>query len=220
MMLARTIVGFFALCAALAIVGCGPSGSSNAAPPPEPPKQVLRRMVELRAASKYADLAQHIVSGRSAETVQTLMAMDSFLHANEAFIDYVTREVSPGLARVVDQSHLGASQDVFSRGVDLLDEVISGDKARVAFTIENQIPARQAHFQLVSGHWLFDPGDGYDPAIPAAFDRMAVGLRQALSELKNGRITPAQLNDNPQRLIDEVRTRLAPGLKMLPNREG
>ncbi|MFN0136685.1 MAG: hypothetical protein ACKVS9_11290 [Phycisphaerae bacterium] len=200
----------------LLLGGCGPSGSSQAAAPPTPPKQVLRKLIELRAASKYAELSKHVVPSRAAETVQTLMAVDSFLHANEALIDHVTREVSPGLARVIDQSRLGQAQDVFSRGVDLLDEVISGDAAQVAFTIESQIPARTARFRLVGGQWLLDPGDGYHAAIPAAFERMAVGLRQTLEELRSGRMSAAQLTENPQKLIDDVRTRLTPGLSMLP----
>ena len=74
---------------------------------------------------------------------------------------------------------------------------------------------KRAELRRIGDTWRYDPGPGYDPELPRAFHRMARGLRQALQEIKSGRLSPQMLRDDPDLLVKEVEVRLLPGVKML-----
>lgn len=198
------------------LAGCNTSSSAAGRADATTPRQVLAKLRELRAASKYREMETWIVPERAGEVARTLLAIDGFINANEALVNFVQQNVSPGLARVIDQSYLAQSLDIFSSGIGWLDEVVDGDAATVAFTIEAKIPARHAQLVRVGGSWRYDPGGGFDPAMPAAFDRMALGLRQSLDDLRSGKLSLETLRDDPRRLLEEIRLRLMPGVNMLP----
>lgn len=157
-----------------------------------------------------------VVAGRAHQVVKTLMAVDEFLRANRALCDYVRDEFAVGLSQSIDQSRWGASLDIFSRYVELIEERIEGDQATVSFTVDGRLPLRHARLVRIDGVWRYDPGPGYSPQLPTAFERMARGLRQVLDDLKSGRVSANAVRADPQRLIEEVRVRLLPGVKMLP----
>jgi hypothetical protein len=45
---------------------------------------------------------------------------------------------------------------------------------------------------------------------------MAEGLRATLRDLQAGKLDPAEMRRDPNKLIEAVRVRLAPGIRMLP----
>src|SRR5262249_31668613 len=128
--------------------------------------------------------------------------------------------LSGGLAASIDQSHLGASLDIFSIGVQFVSETIDGDRAEVAYTVDGRVPLRRAALLRTGGAWRYDPGPGYDPALPSAFDRMADGLRMVTEDLRSGRISHDAIVGDPDRLLEEVRVRLLPGVKLLKRPAG
>jgi hypothetical protein len=156
------------------------------------------------------------VPRRATEVVKTLMAVDEFLRANRTLCDYVRDEFALGLSQSIDQSQWGAHLSIFSRYVELVDERIEGGTATVSFTVDAQLPVQHARLVRSDGMWRYDPGDGYDPRLPAAFQRMARGLRQVLDDLREGRLPAEAVRADPQKLVEEVRVRLVPGIKMLP----
>jgi hypothetical protein len=157
-----------------------------------------------------------IVPGRTHEVVKTLMAVDDFLRMNRTLRNYVREEFAIGLSQSIDQSHWGAHLDIFSRYVELVAEHVEGETATVSFTVDGRLPVQRAHLVRTDGVWRYDPGPGYDPQLPAAFQQMARGLRQVLDDLKDGRLPADAIRADPARLIEEVRVRLVPGIKMLP----
>ncbi len=192
----------------------------RAAPPSAAAARTPRATIELilasRDAGSYQTLNELIVAERVHEVVKTLLAVDEFLHANKSLCDYVRETFAVGLSQSIDQSHWGAHLDVFSRYVELVDQRIQGETATVTFTVDGQVPVHRARLVRVDGAWRYDPGSGYDPQLPAAFERMARGLRQVLDDLKSGRLSAEAIRAEPQRLVEEVRVRLQPGIKMLP----
>lgn len=174
----------------------------------------------LRRSGTYAKMEELIVPERRHEVSRTLVAVDDFLHANAEICRYVREHVAFGAAQAMDQSALVAHLDIFSPYVELLHENVEGDRATVAYQVDRSLPLKYAELRRVDGRWLYDPGPGYLPEIPAAFGRMARGLRQVLAELRSGRLPAEELRANPDRLLEEVRLRLAPGARMLPKRSG
>ncbi len=179
------------------------------------PRQTIEKIVELRGTGSLAALAPLLISERAAPVLETLAALDEFLLANRQLCDHVRERVTPGLALLIDQSHMGDALDVFSTHVKVLGEQVDGDRATVSFLVNARLPVEHATLRRVDGSWRYDPGEGYDPSLPRAFRTMAEGVRRVLDDLRSGRLAPDALRTDPQRLLDEMRVRLAPGVKLL-----
>lgn len=198
--------------------GCGrwPWQASAASERPAP-RAAAERLVAARQVGGYNAVSELCLPGAAEPVVRTLMAVDGFLAANAALCSYVRDHVSFGLAQMVDFSELGRNLDLFSRNVKIVSDTVHGDQASVAFMVNDELPLRRAAFRWFDGAWRYDPGDGYDPQLLEAFDRMARGLRLVLSDLESGRIDAQALWTDPEQLVEEVRLRLLPGVKLLPS---
>lgn len=189
---------------------------SDAAESRRSPRATVEALLEARGASSYQRMEPLILPGRAHEVVKTLMAVDEFLHADRMLCEYVRDHLTPGLSGSIDSSSWAAHLGVFSRYVELIDERIDGTSATVSFTIDGRVPVQRARLELVNGSWRYDPGPGYDPQLPAAFQRMSRGLNRVLDDLNSGRLAADEIRDRPELLIEELRVRLMPGIKMLP----
>jgi hypothetical protein len=206
--------------ASIGCVGCARSSSqsqeaSKAGDPAETPRETLVRLIAAREAHAYRDMRALILSQQAEQVITYLMAADDFLLANREICEYVRDQVGLGLAQSIDQSHLAANLEIFSPYVELLDEVVEGDVAVVSFVVDNSLPVKRAELRRIGDTWRYNPGPGYAPELPKAFHRMARGLRQALQEIKSGRLSPEKLRNDPDLLVKEVEIRLLPGVKML-----
>jgi hypothetical protein len=209
------------LIAVVCSAGCerttGPASDGGSTPVPQrSPRATVAQLIAARRSGSYQLASALVVPGRGHEVVTTLMAVDEFLHANRALCNYVRVELGPGAAQLIDHSRWGAHLDIFSRYAEVIDEQIDGDTATVAFTVDGQLPVRHAQLRLVDGAWCYDPGAGYAAELPTAFQRMARGMRLVLDDLKGGRISAEAVRADPDLLVEEVRVRLLPGVKMLP----
>lgn len=193
-----------------------PSDPGSASAPESSPRATIARLIAVRESGSYQPMNGLIVPERVHEVVKTLMAVDEFLRVNRVLCNYVRDEFAFGLSQSIDQSQWGAHLDIFSRYVELIEERIEGNTATVSFTVDGRLPVQRARLVRMDGVWRYDPGAGYDPRLPAAFQRMAGGLRQVLDELKSGSLPADAIRADPQRLVEEVRVRLLPGIKMLP----
>lgn len=196
--------------------GCGRNDSTPGGAAEPAPREVLERILELRAKRDYQQLRTLIVHPRAGEVITTLIAVDEFLAANDALCALLRQKVGVGVAEMIDQSHLGSTLDIFSRHVELLDERINGQRATVGFLINHEMPARDAHLVRDGSGWRYDPGGGYDPALPEAFRRMAAGLRDTADALRDGRVSLQEIRGNPEKLVAEVALRMGAGVRMLP----
>lgn len=202
------------------------AGSCDRAPQPFPapaaprstgsPTEVIREILRVRAAAKYAALRELVLTDRAEDVTRTLLVVDDFLAANRMLCDQIREKVGPGVSARVDQSHLADHLDVFSRYVELIGEEIEGDDAVVRFMIDGKLPARSARLRRVAGGWRYDPGSGYSDDLIRAFETMTSGLRQLADELRSGTADVAAFRENPDRLVEEVRLRMLPGVKLLP----
>ena len=204
--------------AALGCIGCKQNGTASR--PEQSPRAVLERLIAARKHGQNQEFEKLVVAERCHDLVNTLMAVDEFLNANLLLRSYVREHFSADLSLAIDQSQWGSSLGLFSRYVELISERIEDGKAIVSFSVDDRVPLRHAKLVIVGGQWRYDPGTGFTPELPAAFLRMAEGLRQALDELKSERLSATAIFAQPELLIDEVRLRLLPGIKMLPRPDG
>lgn len=193
-----------------------PASAAASTAPEGTPRAVIERLLAARESGLYEPMGELVVPGRAHEVVRTLMAVDEFLLANRVLCNYVREEISLGLSQSIDQSRWGDHLGIFSRYVELVEERVEGNTATVSYTVDGQIPVQHASLRRIDRCWRYDPGPGYDPQLPMAFQRMARGLRHVLDDLKAGRLSADAIRADPQRLIEEVRVRLLPGIKMLP----
>ncbi len=180
------------------------------------PLDAFRALVAARASGGYRAVEQHILAERAEPVIETLSAVDEFLAANARLCDHLRRESTPGVADALDLSRLADSLEAFSRCVEPISASVRGAEASVSFQVGGNLPLKHAQFRLVDGSWRYDPGEGYDERLPAAFRRMTRGLEIALDDFTSGRIPRQTLRDDPQRVLAEVRLRLLPGIQMLP----
>jgi hypothetical protein len=204
------------VCVIVASAARRSSGGGDAVLVGSTPTAVLEHLRALRRSSSYGAMEPLIVPERRREVTMTLIAVDDFLHANEALRAYVREYVDAALAADVDRRALVANLEVFSEHVELLHEAIDGESAIVVFRVNHRLPLRRAALRRFNGAWQYDPGPGYATELPAALGRMARGLRELRDDLRAGRIAAEALRRNPQKLTDELRLRLRPGLEMLP----
>ena len=201
--------------------GCSRSPSQQSAQaggnlPAVSPRETVARLIEARRTGAYQTMTPLIVPGRNADVLTTLVAVDDFLSANQQLCDLVREKVGLGLAQTIDQGFRAYYLDIFSKYVELLDEHIDGNTAVVSFTVDGHLPALHAQLRLVDGTWRYDPGPGEYQQLADAFGRLARGLRQVVGEIESGRLSAAQLRDDPELLVREVDIRLRPGVKLLP----
>ncbi|MBW7905015.1 MAG: hypothetical protein LC135_06805 [Phycisphaerae bacterium] len=204
---------------AAALSGCGggqPPLASPAAAGGLSPRQVLERLVELRQRADYRAMEALIVTARRHETIRTLAAVDDFLAADRDLGSYVRRHVSIGASLAIESADWAANLEIFSRYVEFRGETVEGDSAEVTFQVDRRLPLKVARLRRVEGVWQYDPGPGYQPELPAAFHKLARGLRQVLDDLRSGRLSAEECAARPERLVEEVKLRLTPGVQMLP----
>lgn len=208
-----------ALCSLLAMGCARPQASGTGAATSRPasltPRQTAARLIELHRARRFDELAAWVVPEQADEVRRYLQAVDGFLAANARLCAWVSAEVGPGAVASIDFAALAANLDIFSRYVDLLDEVVEGDAATVTYTVDARLPSRRAAFRRVDGSWRYDPGGG-PPGAAAALESMAVGLKTLMADLESGAIDRSELVRDPALLVQEVQRRLRPGVRLLP----
>lgn len=209
----------------LLITACIAAGCRPAAPTPAAaassvgsPTATLEKLISLREDRQYERLSPLIIAEQRHEVVRYLMAVDEYLTANAQLCRFVRDNIAIGLSQTIDQSRLAGNLSIFSQYVTLLDETIEGERADVSFLVDEKLPARRAQLRRVDGQWLYDPGPGERAKIVPAVQRMAEGLRRVLRELRSGSLDTAAMRDDPKQLIEAVRIRILPGVKMLPEK--
>jgi hypothetical protein len=194
-----------------------------AAPIAAGPQETLRELKNLRSRHLYDRMNALIVPAQGHAVVQTLLAVDDFLAANNRLCDWVRDRIGIGLAQSIDQSYLSDdlgfylcnSMNIFASEVKLLDEAIQGDTAVVSFVAAGRSPAEEARLKRIDGRWRYDPGRVVPDGFAAAFRDMARGLDELSRDLESGQIDVALLRDEREQLMNRVEAKLRRGVRLL-----
>ncbi len=213
-------------CLLLGLAGCEQVEPERSAPlenASHTPQEAILHLRSLRDGQRFQELAEGVVPEHAGAVVATLMAVDDFLGANRRLCRWVRDKAGMGLSRQVDQAYLledlgiylGDGLGVFSSEVALLDVSNAKDVARVSYAVPRRVLAREAVLRRVDGTWRLDPSPCCSADVSDAFRELARGVDAVFAELDSGRITPDELRDQPELLIEKMRLRLRRGVWML-----
>jgi hypothetical protein len=176
----------------------------------------LAVLTRAHGEQNYSEFKSLVLARHHDGLVSTLRAVDRFLAAERGLREVILHSFGREFADVVDLSRFAAHLGVFSESVDLLDERIDRQRAVVTYLVAGTPPAREAALVSVDGHWRYDPGDGFSPAWPRAFVKMAEALDQMAQELKAGDGASRRVYDDPQAFLQELAARLSAATEGLP----
>lgn len=191
-----------------------------------PPSTILTRIAEAWETRNLQQIADHATPDSRDELLETLLAIDAFLVANDALCDWVRVEIGQGAAASIDQRHLASAMGPFADGVSLtlLETYIDADVAQVSYTVDGKLPARRAAFRRIDQQWRYDPYglDAEDretiPRLAPALSRMANGLNDLRILLERNPDEAATLRRQPEQLLERTRHALQPGVELLKPR--
>jgi len=195
------------------LVGCEQGKSS---PETTGPKETLFALTRAHSARNYDEFRRLVLVQRRDGLVSTLRAVDRFLAAERTLRAVILHSFGREFAEIVDLSRFAAHLGVFSADVKLLDERIVGQRAIVTYLVAGMPPAREAALVRVDGHWRYDPGEGFSPAWPRAFEEMAGVLDQMANEVKTGDGVSQRVYADPQAFLQELASRLSVATEGLP----
>jgi hypothetical protein len=219
-----------ALIAASVCAGCSrpPAAAGSAPAAVADPRVTVQQLIKLRSTQKYNELTALVAAPRGRDVVRCLLAVDEFDAANRRLCAWVRDNVGIGLSQTIDQSYVlddlalytGDDVGVFSRNIELLDVARDGERAAVAYIATERLPARRVHLRLVEGTWRLEPQAPISEHLPAAFRDMAAALDQVRQHLQRGGIKPAEMQRDPEKLMELVKTRLRRGVALLSKAHG
>lgn len=192
-------------------------GCDRGQPPAPDPRETIYQLIVAHDQRDYARLERLVIAPRRQVLVQTLRAADDFLAAEQRLRDAVRQDFGRDFAETIDLSGFARHLGVFSTNVKLLDQIVQGQTATVSYLVDGVPPARRATLRREGGRWLYDPGEGFDPALPATFARMAAVLDDTTAELRGRRDRIASIYADPQSFLRELGQRLSAATADLPS---
>lgn len=199
------------------LISCAVSQGCGEPDPKLPsPIVVAQKIVEARSQRDISAISQHITEDSRQNLSELLLAMDEFRVQAIRLRTSVATHIGGGLSATFDLSHLTDHLALFSEQVQLLDETIGGKEATVSYMLAGRLPTKRADFIREQGHWRYHPGDLRGTNFAPAFRELARGLERVTAAIEAGDFDSTQTRENPQRLMDEFRRRLEPGLQLLP----
>lgn len=205
----RTSLSACALAILVGLCGC------STQPAPDSPKGALQALIDAWGRGALDELERRVVPEQAHSVVDTLSAVRDFLAANDALCRHVRDQVGLGIVDQIDQSYVAMNLNVFSPNIRLLDETITGERARVRFVINDTLPPRDADLRRIDGRWMYDAGEGFHEGVPEAFCEMAAGLQRVLNDLRSGDPPAAEIRRDSRILMERVRDALSPGAAKL-----
>jgi hypothetical protein len=199
------------LTAAILLVGCRQDSQ-----PPASPIEVARQIVTARANRDTATIVSLTTPSQQTALQDLLLAVDEFRVQAIRLRSAVAIHIGGGISKACDLTHLTDHLALFSEQVELLDETITADRATVAFMLAGRLPTKRAEFTREAGQWRYDPGDLSSMQFAPAFRELATGLSRVSDAVEAETFEAKSTQENPEPLLNELRRRLEPGLKLMP----
>ena len=151
--------------------------------------ETVRRLHQCRVAGRYQEMLT-LIAPRHREPIMVLVrAVDELIAAEEHLQRSIREVVGEGSA-----THFSRRQQVvnvfgaLSRDVEVIDETVTGDTARVAIQVASRIPLETVDLELYDGRWRV-VSDEPIPGLAAELRNLAKATRRVVSELQRRRLT-------------------------------
>jgi len=179
-----------------------PSSGVPAAGAPQPqvaagqaallPAEVVEQVHEHRISNRLGLIEPHLLPDQRAYVIELIQSIDQLLRANDVLKEAVTEHFGPASAEGFDRSQIVNAIGVFSHDVEVLDEVVEGDRASVTIQVAGRVPLEQVRFVRRDGRWMIQT----DPPIPGVADevrRLAKALVDTAGMLDKRTMTAVEL---------------------------
>ncbi len=169
----------------------------QAAPPatdrPRTPMETAASMRRWYRQRRYRLLEQYINPAGAAAVINTLMAMDKLLTADNELGAAVECRLGPGEAARWSVAWLADGIDIFSGSVRLICEDVKHDEAAVTFQVGDRIPLERAVFKNRDGRWVLQVDEPI-PGLPGALDDFADAVGRVARRVREQPMTAEQID--------------------------
>lgn len=177
---------------------------SATAPPPVTVDETIAVMRRLHAERDYDKLSGYIAADARAAFIDTIMAMDEFLIANETLQTVIGETLDERLLPQWDLSGWAQAMGLFAPNVEIITTQDDGKSAAVRYQIADRVPLEDVKLNWVNDRWVYDPGDALPALAPAIRE-----VSEALTAIaRKHRRRPLSRDD----LDTEFRLRVVPRL--------
>jgi hypothetical protein len=160
-----------------------------------------------RQEKRYRLLEACIKPDQSAAFIDTLIAVDLVLAANEEVRQAIAEVLGEHRTELWDLSALGDNLGIFSSGMNIISVERKQDQATVTFQVGDRLPLESAQLHGGPKGWLYAPGPA-PTGWPAQLRRLATGLTDVAEVIRRERPDAVRINQ-------EFRLRIFPQLKAL-----
>lgn len=180
------------------------AGQETPLPDPAEAVSIWRKW---RQEKRYRLLETCIKPVQSAAFIDTLIAVDLVLAANEEVRQAIAEVLGEHRTELWDLSALGDNLGIFSSGINIISVERKQDQATVTFQVGDRLPLETAQLRAGPRGWLYAPGPG-PTGWPARLRRLATGLTEVAEVIRRDRPDVTRINQ-------EFRLRIFPRLKAL-----
>lgn len=176
----------------------------------EPPislSETVDRLRDYHRRRLYARLEEYIAPDVRVPFMNTLMAMDRFLAANNELAAALARQMDPALLPQWDLSAWADAMGVFAPQVRVLSAREDGRTGQVSFQVRGRVPLQSADFRWVNDRWFYDPGADI-PGLASAIHDLAAAVGTIAREVPNKQLSPEALDT-------QFRLRIVPRLNAI-----
>ncbi len=197
---------------ALTLVSCDSSDTSRSAPAPTSAEkdastaklnrsdlsatQTVKQVHEYRLSGRLSLLESHLLAEQRPFVIELIQAVDRLVGANEVLKEAVGRHLGPASAGGFDRSQLANAIGVLSRDVEVLDERIEGDTAKVTIQVAGRVPLDEVRLVRQDERWVIKT----DPPIP--------GVAEEVRRLADALIDTARMLDKQPMTAMELKKEL------------
>ncbi|UCG32890.1 MAG: hypothetical protein JSU68_14650 [Phycisphaerales bacterium] len=160
-----------------------------------------------RDRKQYRLLRPHIDPANRAVFLDTLVAADLVLAANQEACGAIEDVLGAHRTELWDLSSLGGDLGLFSSDFHIIQVERKGAQATVTFQVGERLPLEAAYLRLGPQGWIYFPGPGpYE--LPSLLRELAVTLSETAERVRQDRPDVADINQ-------EYRLRVFPRLLAL-----
>lgn len=171
------------------------------------PSAAIAQWRQWRDRRQYRLLRPHIEPANRAVFLDTLVAADLVLVANEEACEAIADVLGKHRIEMWDLSSLGGDLGLFSHDLQIVQVDCDGHRATVTFQVGERLPLETAQLRLEPRGWVYLPGPGpYE--LPGLLRDLAVTLSEVAEMVRRERPDAARINQ-------EYRLRVFPRLLAL-----
>ncbi len=159
---------------------------------PETPLAVAGHLRDWHRERRYRLLEPYVEPEQRVLLVDTLMAFNRFLEANERSQRRLWAMHGERVGVEFDLSHLADAMGLFSPDVEFRSERIDGNQAVLSVQVAGRVPLEEHQFVRRDRRWVYAP-ESPIPSLPELIHELAAGMEEFTRQLEKGDLSVARV---------------------------